>query len=265
MFELAHDVQGAGEPLLLIHGMGSSRRAWKLIVPELSRTFKVITVDLPGHGESPLPPGCAMDPESLARFLLEQMSNWGYETFHVAGNSLGGWIALEMASSHPQRISSVTAIAPAGLWLVPESKRETLGALSRYMASSTHIVAPQLLKYRWAKKLGFGMVSPQWESLPLDICIDAAKAMGTSRGYFPAWDAMLGKRFDKEISPQVPVTILFGDSDNTLPARYSQERSLVPAHSRWVVLSASGHAPMWDRAPEVIAEILETTSRANWA
>ena len=83
-------------------------------------------------------------------------------------------------------------------------------------------------------------------------------AMGSSAGYFPAWDAMLGLRFDKDIREDIPVTIVFGDSDNTLPAQYSQERSLTPVHSRWVVLPQSGHAPMWDRAPEVIAEIRHT-------
>ena len=261
MFELWHQKIGSGEPLLLVHGMGSSHDAWKLLTPQLSQKFEVIVVDLPGHGGSRLPGGTRMDPQSLGDLLVHQMQSWGYEKFHVAGNSLGGWATLEMAATHPDRIQSVTALAPAGLWLVPETKRQSLGALSRYMATSTHYVAPHLLKYRWARKIGFSMVSPQWESLPLEVCIDATKAMGTSSGYFPAWDAMLGLRFDKEISPDIPVTIIFGDSDNTLPARYSQERSLVPAHSRWVVLPESGHAPMWDRPSEVISEILYTAGK----
>ena len=258
MMELWHEKSGSGEPLLLIHGMGSSHSAWQLIVPELSKEFEVINIDLPGHGNSKLPGGTRMDPTSLGKLLHEQMNQWGYETFHVVGNSLGGWASLEMAAAFPDQVKSVTALAPAGLWLVPETKREPLGAVSRYMATTTKPVVPHLLKYRWAKKIGFGMVSPQWENLPLQVCIDAAIAMGSSAGYFPAWDAMLGLRFDKDIREDIPVTIVFGDSDNTLPAQYSQERSLTPAHSRWVVLPQSGHAPMWDRAPEVIAEIRHT-------
>jgi pimeloyl-ACP methyl ester carboxylesterase len=54
------------------------------------------------------------------------------------------------------------------------------------------------------------------------------------------------------------VTIIFGDSDKTLPLNTSQERSLAPSHARWVVLSESGHAPMWDHPDEVIQEILIT-------
>jgi pimeloyl-ACP methyl ester carboxylesterase len=262
MMELWHEIRGDGEPLLLIHGMGSSHTAWQLVVPELSKRFKVITVDLPGHGFSKLPGGTRMDPPSLAQLLLAQMNAWGFETFHVAGNSLGGWVALEMAAATPTRIRTLTGIAPAGLWLVPETTREPLGAIPRYMASTTHAVAPQLLRFRWARKIGFSQVSPQWESLPLQVCVDAARAIGTSSGYFPAWDAMLGLRFDKEIDADIPITILFGDTDNTLPAQYSQERSLVPAHARWVLLPQCGHAPMWDRAPEVIAEIEFTTAQA---
>jgi pimeloyl-ACP methyl ester carboxylesterase len=258
MMELWHEKTGSGEPLLLIHGMGSSHTAWQLIVPELAKEFEVIIVDLPGHGNSKLPGGTRMDALSLAKLLVQQMGSWGYESFHVAGNSLGGWICLEMAAAFPSQIRSVTALAPAGLWLVPETKRESLGAVSRYMATTTRPLVPHLMKYRWAKKIGFAMVSPQWETLPLGLCIDAAIAMGSSSGYFPAWDAMLGLRFDKDIRDDIPVTVIFGDSDNTLPAKHSQERSLTPLHSRWVLLSQSGHAPMWDRSAEVIAEIRHT-------
>ena len=258
MIELWHETIGSGEPLLLIHGMGSSHAAWQLIVPELAKEFEVTIVDLPGHGLSKLPGGTRMDAPSLAKLVMQQMNSWGYENFHVAGNSLGGWTSLELGAAFPDQIRSITALAPAGLWLVPETKREPFGAVSRYMASTTKPLAPYLMKYRWAKKIGFGMVSPQWESLPLQVCIDAAIAMGSSAGYFPAWDAMLGLRFDKDIASDIPVTVIFGDSDNTLPAAHSQERSLAPTHSRWVVLPQSGHAPMWDRPTEVIAEIRHT-------
>ena len=70
---------------------------------------------------------------------------------------------------------------------------------------------------------------------------------------------MLGRRFDLPISQSIPITVLFGDSDYTLPKKSSQERSLVPAHTRWIELKRSGHAPMWDSVDEVCAEILRTT------
>jgi pimeloyl-ACP methyl ester carboxylesterase len=104
-------------------------------------------------------------------------------------------------------------------------------------------------------------VSPKWQELSYEICYDSAYAMGNATGYFQAWDGMLGRRFEAHVPESVPVTILFGDTDNTLPHPHSQERSLAPAHSSWMVIDNCGHAPMWDY-PDLIAKIIkETTER----
>jgi len=70
---------------------------------------------------------------------------------------------------------------------------------------------------------------------------------------------MLTRRFEANVPAKVPVTILFGDSDNTLPADVSQERSLAPAHSNWLIIDNCGHAPMWDQPQKVMGEILKTS------
>ncbi|NBN92180.1 MAG: alpha/beta fold hydrolase [Actinobacteria bacterium] len=92
---------GAGDPLVLIHGLGSASNAFKPIRPSLDKDFMVVTVDLPGHGKSPYQKGELMDPESLALKILEQLSIESIENFNLAGNSLGGWIAMEMAAIAP--------------------------------------------------------------------------------------------------------------------------------------------------------------------
>ena len=109
------------------------------------------------------------------------------------------------------------------------------------------------------RKIGFASVSPEWQELSYEICYDASFAMATCTGYFPAWDGMLTKRFEAHIDAQVPVTILFGDTDNTLPYPVSQERSLAPSHSTWLVIDKCGHAPMWDH-PDLIVKIIKQTS-----
>ena len=259
--KLAYEIAGEGDPLILLHGMGSASTSWKTIKPALAQKFQVITFDLPGHGKSAFDPDQAMDPYSLALLITEQMDALGIERAHLSGNSLGGWIALEIAAAFPERTLSVTGLAPAGLWLVPTTHRTFLGASSRFMAQSTYKFADRLMKQEWARKLGFFEVSPRWRELPHDVIVDAVVAYGSAEGYFPAWDGMLKRRFDKEISKDIPITLLFGDTDNTLPVQTSQERSLAPAHSRWVTLSQSGHAPMWDSPDEVIAEILFTAAQ----
>jgi pimeloyl-ACP methyl ester carboxylesterase len=199
-----------------------------------------------------------MDPTSLAQLVVKNLKNIGIESFHLVGNSLGGWVSFEIAALYPTAVKSITALAPAGLWLTPFTSRYPGELALRVMASGVEKLAPSLLNYTWAKKIGFETVSPRWKELSYEICLDATSAMAQSTGYFPAWDALLGKRFDKQIDPQIPITIVFGDSDHTLPAKTCQERSLAPAHSKWIILPQTGHAPMWDSPNEVVSEILQT-------
>ena len=247
------------ETILLVHGMGSASNAWKLIIKDLETFFTVVTVDLPGHGSTPMDETQAMDPQGLATSVFETMNSLGFERFHVVGNSLGGWIALEMAAMNPSAIASVTGLAPAGLWLKPFVARYPGTAIARIMASSLRVVSPLLLHYEWARKIGFENVSPRWREFPYNLCLDATNAMATAAGYYPAWDALLRKRFDRQIPGSVPITVIFGDSDRTLPAATCQERSLLPSHATWMIFTECGHAPMWDHPTEVIEEILIVT------
>lgn len=258
MQRISHKVFGNGEPLLLIHGMGSASTAWKLIQDELALSFTVITVDLPGHGDTPLIKGAPMDPHSLALAVLHEMSELRFEEFHVVGNSLGGWVALEIASSAPGRVKSVTGLAPAGLWLNPYNVRYPATALARFLARSTSKLAPTAMHFEAARKLGFADVSPRWNEFSYELCLDAVTAMAKADGYYPAWDGMLMKRFDGKISEEIPVTIIFGDTDRTLPETTCQERSIAPAHAKWIIFPNTGHAPMWDSPQDVIAAIRET-------
>ncbi len=188
---------GAVESIVLIHGMGSASTAWEPILEDLRARFTVITVDLPGHGKSPFDSQQAMDPQSLAHVVIETMRERGFENFHLVGNSLGGWISLEMAANNPSAISSVTALAPAGLWLHPYTTRSHGTAISRMLAKSVKVLSPFLLSFEWARKIGFASVSPLWKNFAYKLCLDAAVAMATSTGYYSAWDALLNKRFDK--------------------------------------------------------------------
>ena len=244
--------------LVLIHGMGSAATAWKPIIPELKRHYTLITLDLPGHGKTPMSISQAMDPRSLGDAVCETMTSLGIEKFHLCGNSLGGWVALEIAATHSGRVLSVTGLAPAGLWLAPYTARYPGTALLRALARTTNALSPFALRFEWARKLGFASVSPLWQNLSYEICLDATNAMQTSTGYFPAWDAMLKKRFDSPIPHSIPITIVFGDSDNTLPAASCQERSVVRAHSKWSFIEHTGRAPMCDHTTTVTRHIIET-------
>ena len=244
--------------ILLIHGMGSAATAWKLLTPHLLEKFNVITVDLPGHGQSSYTKGQPMDPITLAQQVASEVAEkFGLSKFDVVGNSWGGWIALEIAAHAPDKVNSVTALAPAGFWLASYIQRAPGAASIRALAKSSYALSTTFLKYEWARKIGFEDVSPRWREFSYELCLDATLAMAKSAGYFPAWDGMLGKRFDSKIDSSIPVKILFGDSDNTLPATTCQEQAMAPVHSQWITIAECGHAPMWDNFETVKEHIFE--------
>ena len=249
-----------GVPLVAIHGLGSAKTAWKPLQNELSKKYKFIIFDLPGHGESKEKASPEMTPEKLAELINNELVSNGINRFHLIGNSLGGWIALEMGAKFPNNVLSITGLAPAGLWIEPRSKISPSLSTSRYMSRIFYRYARNLLKIKFLKMIGFALVTPQWEKLSLEICVDAATAMGTATGYSDLWRGTHGNRFDKPISNEIPVSIIFGDSDYTLPAKDCQERSLAPQHCKWFLLERSGHAPMWDQTKSVLEIINMTTS-----
>src|SRR4051812_6192277 len=105
---------GSGAPLVLLHGIGHTWRGWKPMLPLLEGRFDVLAVDMPGFGYSePLPEGVDSTPEALADAVEDEMGGAGFDRAHIAGNSLGGWVALELARRG--RAETVTAISPAGL------------------------------------------------------------------------------------------------------------------------------------------------------
>ncbi|MEY3254173.1 MAG: hypothetical protein RJA01_179 [Actinomycetota bacterium] len=263
LHSLHYEISGNGEPLVLIHGLGSASTVWKPIRNLLDQSFKVISLDLPGHGKTPYAKGQPMDPHSLAGNVFDQLSELGIERFHLAGNSLGGWVAMEMASTSPERILSLTALAPAGLWLNPYNARYPGTALARFLARNTAKLAPTALHFESARKLGFSDVSPRWRELSYETCLDATLAIAGAEGYYPAWDGMLMKRFDSYIPESIPVTIIFGDTDKTLPATTCQEKSLAPNHAKWIIFSDTGHAPMWDSPLDVVHEIKKAAELAK--
>src|SRR5947208_2279558 len=112
---LSFERTGSGEPLVLLHGSGASRSAWRPVTHSLSACHELIMVDLPGHGASELPPP-SVTPNAIgyASLLADLLDVLGFRTAHCAGFSVGGWASLELAKLN--RARSVTAFGCAGLW-----------------------------------------------------------------------------------------------------------------------------------------------------
>ena len=244
---IAYSRRGEGPPLVLLHPLGATRRVWDPVVPLLVSSRDVITVDLPGFGGS-APLQCVIPaPVQLARAvagLLARLELDGGRA-HVAGCSLGGWVALELAAAG--QAASVTAIAPAGLWARPLSPKPEL---TRWFA---RLAAPAA---------GWAMQSPKLRRLALAGSIagpehvPAADAARLIRGYagapgFSAVNhAMRANVFAGLGAITVPVTLVWPELDRVV----TRARN-VPPNVREVVLRGCGHVPMWDDRAAV-AELL---------
>lgn len=249
---LHHVRRGSGAPLVLLHGIGDSHRMWTNVMGRLARAHEVIAVDLPGFGGSRTLRDTEPTPAALADAVAAFM---GGEPFHVAGNSLGGGVALELGRAG--RARSVTAISPVGF---------ARGWERRYLRMSlgmTRTVAPRIPRRALASPLVRRLVALQMSERP----IPRAELGGAidDLGLAPGWDAALDGlvSYDFEGAVDVPVTVAWGEHDRLLlPRQSARARTALPsAHHEW--LRGCGHIPTWDDPERVARVILATTARAR--
>jgi len=245
--------------LVLVHGLGSAGNIWKTLHAGLESSFTIYPVDLPGHGSAPLHDE-SLDPRSLAHSIVTAMEkDHGVQQFHVAGNSLGGWIALELAAHYPDRVKSVTALAPAGLWregptskLPPSLLARILAKISQYFLRLAYNLPP-------LKAMGYKKITHLWRELSFESCKDSVIAMAQSVGYMPTWRALRFRKFESSVSEDIPVSIVFGDYDLTLPHPRAQEREVAPRHSRWIIVDNCAHVIMWNY-PKLTVDLIKKTA-----
>lgn len=247
--------------LVLVHGLGSAGSIWNSLLPQLKRDFTVYALDLPGHGDADLADNEALDPKSLARSIVSMMrTKHNVSQMHVAGNSLGGWIALEMGAEAPKSISSVTALAPAGLWhQVPTSKFPP-SLIARILAKISQYFMRIAYRIPALKAIGYKKITHLWRELSFESCRDSVIAMANSKGYMPTWRGLLGKKFDSHIDGSVDVSIVFGDYDLTLPENIAQKREVAPEHAEWIVVDNCAHVIMWNY-PDLTVDLIKRTAR----
>ena len=145
---------GSGTPLVLLHGVGGTWRVWRPVLPLLERWHAVFAPTLPGHcGAERLAAGVAPSIQALADGVVEQLDRAGIDRAHIAGNSLGGWIALELARRG--RARSVVVFGPAGAWR--SAARMTAVAvgmrLSFVLLARQADRADAIARRRWARRL----------------------------------------------------------------------------------------------------------------
>jgi pimeloyl-ACP methyl ester carboxylesterase len=243
--------------LVLLHGLGHRWQAWSPVLSTLAEHHDVIAMDLPGFGESPVPPGgmpagMAATVAALAA-TLEQM---GLDRPHVAGNSLGGAIALELAASG--RAASATAFSPAGFYTEAEGRRAvTILGTMRATTFQPTVLLRASLRLPTVKARSFGPLVVHPQRLTHDRAVGDALALRRGSGFRSV--AKSARDYSFQGAPDVPVTVAWGAKDYILqPHQAQRARERLPK-ARHVDLPGCGHVPMSDDPDLVARLVLETT------
>ncbi len=249
---------GKGEPLLLLHGWGSSRRDFTAVLPALSERFDVVNVDLPGAGRSrhlDQRPTVAAIADAVERTLdAEDIGRT-----HVLGNSLGARVALELARRG--RARSAVAIAPSGLNVLPERVFQGAGMAMARVAGRTAapLMGPLSRSAVGRTALLLPLKTRPWSTSP-EEAIGAREGFADSRDWWRTllWGLLLDvPRGLGHID--CPVLLVQGTADWIAMGQTARYLPLIP-RSRFRPLLAAGHAPQSDR-PETIVRLVERTAR----
>lgn len=257
---------GSGTPLLLLHGIGGSWHMWKPVLKPLEAHHRVIALTLPGHCDGPdcTAPGDATV-GGLADQVIRMMEQRGFTSAHVAGNSLGGWLSLELARRGFAR--SVTALSPAGGW----SRLDSFARLRRrfriFFALMPIILflASPFLRFAGFRKLLGKETMEHGDRVPADEFRYSLRAMTKCRAFLGLLRTMGRDGPVDPIGPaRVPIRIAWSEHDRVIPFETFGEHIMNSIDgAEKTIVNGAGHVPMYDEPAQVVAQILEVTARAE--
>ncbi len=246
---------GSGPPLLLLHGLGASSFSWRHLLPVLSRSYRVLAPDLPAHGATPAAATPDFHLDTLVQGITDLLDRRGVARAVVAGNSLGGGLAVLLASQAPQRVKALALLAPAVVLrrcplLFQPLRLPLVGRLTALL------LGPWIVP--WGLKLAYhrrALITPQVVAGYRPTFRPIANRLGLmelARQNDP-WPQKDVARLVQSLTQ--PVLIIWGQEDRILPpAQARQLKALLP-HSHLHILPGVGHAPQ-EEAPDTVAEIL---------
>jgi pimeloyl-ACP methyl ester carboxylesterase len=257
---LSFSRQGSGPPLLLLHGAGSSRRAWSTVTRRLAQRYDVLAPDLPGFGESPALWDTAPDVPALADAVASWLKKIGVERPHIVGNSLGGGVAIELWMRRAAQ--SVTVLSPIGFWSSAEyiyAQQVIKHAYS--LANQLRPLMPLIIKSTAASALT-GLFYARASQLETEYLVHAIEDMlDSAPALFETVDAT--RRYQVgSYQTEIPLTIAWGAEDRLLIGPQHQRARSTIFGARHLLLPGCGHVCMADDPTLVIRTINETVIRA---
>jgi pimeloyl-ACP methyl ester carboxylesterase len=257
-----HHREGSGPAVVLLHGVGHHWQAWQPVIDRLAGELDLIACDSPGFGRStPLSAGIEPTVPAYADAFEWFFAEVGLERPHVAGNSMGGAIALELARR--RAIRSATAFSPAGFWTAAERRYcqlslSALGSVPRAARPALEALA----------RTRAGRVALFSQTFGYPARLPASEAVGTLRDAWAApalagaLDAFSEYRFaEPEQLRSVPVTIAWGRRDRLLPYRLQARRARRMLPWATHVALGAGHVPFYDD-PAAVAAVISANVRS---
>ncbi|MFI8893283.1 alpha/beta fold hydrolase [Streptomyces paradoxus] len=257
---LSYTRRGSGEPLLLLHGIGHHRQVWDPVIPALAAERDVIAVDLPGCGASPaLPDGMAHDLPTMSTVLTALFGALEIERPHVAGNSLGGLLALDLARA--RLVRSVTALSPAGFW--NEAERRYAFTVLMAMRQIARRMPPPVVERLARPAIGRTLLTSTIYARPgrraPEAVVAETLALARAQGFSETLRSGRTVQFTDDIVG-TPVTVAWGNRDRLLlPRQGVRAKGVIPG-ARLVRLPGCGHVPMNDD-PALVARVVLDGSR----
>jgi pimeloyl-ACP methyl ester carboxylesterase len=241
---------GDGPPLVFVHGLGGCWENWLENIPHFARTHRVVALDLPGFGESEMPAEGISIP-GYARSLNEFCDALELGSPTLVGNSMGGFIAAEVAVSFPERVDRLVLVSAAALSSEHDRRQPVVtvarmaGPGAAWFASRVDAVSrrPRLR----AATLRVGRVVRHPERLPGPLVAELLRGSGT-KGFVHALDALLSYSFRDRL-PKIgcPTLIVWGRQDALVPVGDADEFESLIADSRKVIFEDTGHMAMVER------------------
>ena len=245
---------GSGEPLFLFHGVTCSAQVWQDVVPLLEGTHEVFVPTALGHRGGPR---AEMRPARISHVVDDAercLDRFGFDRVHLSGNSMGGWVALELARRG--RALSVCALSPAGAWQDSQRPAKKLRQL-RTLTRATRLLLPLGASFDTFRKLAMRDNAVHGDRISRATFLGLVDDL---LGCEVAEDLLATDESLTELYADCPVTLAWSEQDRIFPmdpyGKIAKERV---KGSRFIVLDGVGHVPMLDDAELVAETILATT------
>jgi len=252
--EMYYELSGEGEPILLIHGLGSSTRDWEEQVPDFSQRYQVIAIDLRGHGKTDKPKGpykMQMFAEDIAK-LLKKLS---ITSIHVLGISLGGGIAFQFAVDYPSLVKSLI-IVNAGIEMPIDSFKLKFEAFKRTfivklvgMKKMGEVLAPRLF------------IKPEQEELRKKLVERWAE--NDKKAYLSAMRALIGWSIRDQIKKIKCPTLIIGSEGDYAPSSVKEEYTALLQNAKFVEIKDARHAVPMEKPREFNEIVMKFLSKQS--